>query len=348
MKRSTLVLFAVALVAVGAGAWLLGARSARPRPTVVRRARPLPLSDAPELRVRQARRLPDLRDEARADRGRRSGHGLERSRSGHPHAVARAPPGARHPQRGDPPRPAHAGDADRGPRRGRRAAAPPHPHQVRRLRGAPVRRLHGEARAARTSRCSRSTAPSSWRRSRSTCSPTRRSSRWPRAGSPRWPRGRSTCSRRRASGCCCGTCAARTSRRSRSAGKVSRTIDLHSDVAGYVVQKMAFHGMRVTPADTLFDIADLSQVWVLADVYESDLPLVRIGMQGELTVAYLPGRKLARPGHLRQPDRRGEDAHGQGPDRASTTTTGSSSPTCSPTSTCARTSERACPSRRAP
>jgi RND family efflux transporter MFP subunit len=75
------------------------------------------------------------------------------------------------------------------------------------------------------------------------------------------------------------------------AGKVSRTIDLHSDVAGYVTQKMAFHGMRVTPADTLFDIADLSQVWVLADVYESDLPLVRVGMQGELTVPYLPGKK---------------------------------------------------------
>ncbi len=74
------------------------------------------------------------------------------------------------------------------------------------------------------------------------------------------------------------------------AGTVSRTVDLHSDVAGYVVQKLAFHGMRVTPADTLFDIADLSQVWVLADVYESDLPLVRVGMMGELTAPYLPGR----------------------------------------------------------
>ncbi len=42
-----------------------------------------------------------------------------------------------------------------------------------------------------------------------------RRSRWPTAGSPRLPRGRSTCSRRRASGCCSGTCAARTSRRSR-------------------------------------------------------------------------------------------------------------------------------------
>ena len=75
------------------------------------------------------------------------------------------------------------------------------------------------------------------------------------------------------------------------AGKVERTLDLHSDVTGYVVQKMAFHGMRVTPAEALFDIADLSHVWVLADVYESDLPLVRIGIEGELTVPYLPGKK---------------------------------------------------------
>jgi Cu(I)/Ag(I) efflux system membrane fusion protein len=79
------------------------------------------------------------------------------------------------------------------------------------------------------------------------------------------------------------------------AGKVSRTVDLHSDVSGHVVQKLAFHGMRVTPADTLFDIADLSRVWVLADVYESDLPLVRLGMQGELTAAYLPGRSWRGP-----------------------------------------------------
>jgi Cu(I)/Ag(I) efflux system membrane fusion protein len=79
------------------------------------------------------------------------------------------------------------------------------------------------------------------------------------------------------------------------AGKVSRTVDLHSEVAGYVVQKMAFHGMRVTPADTLFDIADLSRVWVLADAYESDLPLVRIGMQGELKAPYLPGKSWKGP-----------------------------------------------------
>jgi len=74
------------------------------------------------------------------------------------------------------------------------------------------------------------------------------------------------------------------------AGQAERTLDLHAETSGYVVAKMAQHGMRVTPADTLFDIADLSALWVLADVYESDLPSVRLGMQAELTLPYLPGR----------------------------------------------------------
>ena len=73
-------------------------------------------------------------------------------------------------------------------------------------------------------------------------------------------------------------------------GEVPRTLDLHSPASGYVVQKVAYHGMRATPADTLFDIADLSRVWVLADVYEADLPAVPVGTPAELTVAYLPGQ----------------------------------------------------------
>ena len=73
-------------------------------------------------------------------------------------------------------------------------------------------------------------------------------------------------------------------------GEVQRTLDLYSPVSGYVTAKMAQHGMRVTPADTLFDIADLSHLWVMADVYESDLPAVTIGMAAELRLSYLPGR----------------------------------------------------------
>ncbi len=73
-------------------------------------------------------------------------------------------------------------------------------------------------------------------------------------------------------------------------GKVERTVDLHAELPGYVLQKSAVHGMRVMPADILFDIADLSAVWILADVYESDLATVELGMSAEVTLAYQPGR----------------------------------------------------------
>lgn len=73
-------------------------------------------------------------------------------------------------------------------------------------------------------------------------------------------------------------------------GKVRRTVDLHAELPGYVLRKAAIHGMRVTPADVLFDIADLSAVWILADVYESDLASVELGMAAEATLPYQPGR----------------------------------------------------------
>ena len=73
-------------------------------------------------------------------------------------------------------------------------------------------------------------------------------------------------------------------------GTVRRTFDLYAEVTGYVVVKNVVHGMRVMPADTLFELADLSRVWVLADVYESDLPTVRLGMPADVTLAYQPGK----------------------------------------------------------
>ena len=74
-------------------------------------------------------------------------------------------------------------------------------------------------------------------------------------------------------------------------GEVRRALELHAERGGYVVEKTAFHGMRVTPADTLFKIADLSHLWVLADVYEGDLPAVRLGQPAEVTAVHAPGRR---------------------------------------------------------
>jgi Cu(I)/Ag(I) efflux system membrane fusion protein len=72
-------------------------------------------------------------------------------------------------------------------------------------------------------------------------------------------------------------------------GTARRTITLRSPVSGVVVEKTAFEGMKVSPADRLYQIADLSRVWVLADVYEKDLDAVRVGARARVTLAAQPG-----------------------------------------------------------
>jgi multidrug efflux pump subunit AcrA (membrane-fusion protein) len=78
-------------------------------------------------------------------------------------------------------------------------------------------------------------------------------------------------------------------------GTVRRTLDLYAETAGYVMQKNVSHGMRVMPSDTLFEIADLSHLWVLADVYEADLPAIRLGMAAEVRVPSLPDKTWRGP-----------------------------------------------------
>jgi RND family efflux transporter MFP subunit len=73
--------------------------------------------------------------------------------------------------------------------------------------------------------------------------------------------------------------------------EIRRTLDLHAEIDGYVAAKMAVHGMRVTPTDTLFDIADLSHLWVLADLYEHQLKAVRVGTEGHVSLSSDPGRQ---------------------------------------------------------
>ena len=73
-------------------------------------------------------------------------------------------------------------------------------------------------------------------------------------------------------------------------GSPMRTLTLYSPASGYVVQKMALEGMKVMPGEKLFDIADLSSVWVIADIYEYELPVVRLGQTADITLSYLPGK----------------------------------------------------------
>ena len=73
-------------------------------------------------------------------------------------------------------------------------------------------------------------------------------------------------------------------------GKPMRDVVLRSPVSGVVITKNAVAGARVMPSDMLYEIADLSHVWVLADVYESELPAVRVGTPAQIIVG---GQTLA-------------------------------------------------------
>jgi len=74
-------------------------------------------------------------------------------------------------------------------------------------------------------------------------------------------------------------------------GEPRRTATLYAQVQGLVTQKMVTQGSRVTPADPLFEVTDLSRVWVLADVYEQDLAAVKVGSVAAVRAAALPGRE---------------------------------------------------------
>jgi Cu(I)/Ag(I) efflux system membrane fusion protein len=75
-------------------------------------------------------------------------------------------------------------------------------------------------------------------------------------------------------------------------GRPIRTLTIYSPVNGYVVDKQALRGTRVMPGDKLFDLADLSTVWVLADIYESELPLVKQGEFATISLSYFPGKEF--------------------------------------------------------
>jgi Cu(I)/Ag(I) efflux system membrane fusion protein len=73
-------------------------------------------------------------------------------------------------------------------------------------------------------------------------------------------------------------------------GKPMRDVIVRSPVAGVVMTKNVVAGARVMPSDTLYEIADLSRVWLLADVYEAELPSIRVGAPAQVVIG---GQTLA-------------------------------------------------------
>ncbi len=75
-------------------------------------------------------------------------------------------------------------------------------------------------------------------------------------------------------------------------GKVMKALPIHSPITGTVIRKEALAGAHVDPGEELYTIADLSRLWVLADIYEYELSFVKIGQQAAVTLSYDPGTVL--------------------------------------------------------
>ena len=72
----------------------------------------------------------------------------------------------------------------------------------------------------------------------------------------------------------------------------SRTMPFRSPATGFVIAKQATQGQHVSAGESLYTVADLSEVWVEADLYEEELSLVSVGAQATVSVAAYPGEPV--------------------------------------------------------
>ena len=75
-------------------------------------------------------------------------------------------------------------------------------------------------------------------------------------------------------------------------GTVLRTLPIHSPITGTVMRMEARVGTFVTPGTELYFIADLSRIWIQADIYEYELPYLKLGQSASVTLSYDPNTKL--------------------------------------------------------
>jgi Cu(I)/Ag(I) efflux system membrane fusion protein len=76
-------------------------------------------------------------------------------------------------------------------------------------------------------------------------------------------------------------------------GEVQRTLTLRAPASGVVVEKNVLQGQRIMAGDALYRVADLRKVWVEGDVFEQDLPAVRLGLPVTTSFESFPGEQHA-------------------------------------------------------
>jgi len=75
----------------------------------------------------------------------------------------------------------------------------------------------------------------------------------------------------------------------RDTREVKKQLHIHASASGIVTSVGVRNGQYITPKDLLYTIADLSKVWVQIDIYEDELPWVKVGDRADMSVRAVPG-----------------------------------------------------------
>lgn len=75
-----------------------------------------------------------------------------------------------------------------------------------------------------------------------------------------------------------------------TSGKAQRMMTLYSPISGFVMTRNAYQQTYVTPETDLYEIADLSTIWVYVDIFEYEAPYVHVGQTAQMQLSYFPGR----------------------------------------------------------
>jgi RND family efflux transporter MFP subunit len=73
-------------------------------------------------------------------------------------------------------------------------------------------------------------------------------------------------------------------------GSPIKAVTLYAPTNGFVLSRNAYPKQRVTPESELYQIADLSTVWAIADIYEYEAPEIQVGQPATMTLTYYPGK----------------------------------------------------------
>ena len=78
----------------------------------------------------------------------------------------------------------------------------------------------------------------------------------------------------------------------KKAGKAFDTLSFYAPFTGYIIEKHVLQGQHVDAGQTLFTIADLSDVWAMVDIYENQIPFVQRGQKVSLDLQSFPGQNI--------------------------------------------------------